>query len=127
MSSPPITAGIHADIREVVDLMWDKRVGSIMIVDVDGKLAGLITERDILYAASKGMLCKPTKVSDVMTVNVITAKPEEDIATAIERMKQANVRHLPVIDDEGKPVGMLSVRDVMDAAALFMRIISRSE
>ncbi len=127
MSSPPVVVRLGADIREAVEVMWSKRIGSVMVVDDDGRLAGLLTERDILYAATQGMLCRESRVEELMTVNVVTAKPEDDVSNAIERMRQTNVRHLPVVDDDGKPVGMLSVRDIMDAAALFMRIISRLE
>lgn len=127
MSSPPITVPEGAEVGKAVSLMWEKRIGSVLVVDEEGKLTGLITERDILYAAAKGILCGPAKVNDIMSRNVITADPDEDVSTAIERMKQANVRHLPVIDSGGRPVGVLSVRDIMDAAALFMRIISRLE
>ena len=127
MSSPPVTIGGESDLRDAVNIMWERRIGSVIVVDNSGRLVGLVTERDILYAAYKGLLCRSMKVSEIMSRNVITAKPDEDVATAIERMRQANIRHLPVIDEEGKPVGMLTIRDVMDTAALFMKIISRLE
>ena len=127
MSLPPVTIGDEANLSDAINIMWEKKIGSVIVVNEAGKLVGLVTERDILYAAYRGMLCRATKISEIMSRNVITAKPEEDVATAIERMRQANIRHLPVIDEEGKPVGMLTIRDVIDVAATFMRVIYRLE
>ncbi len=127
MSSPPIVVSSGVRVDEAVRVMWDKRVGSVIVVDDEGKLAGIFTERDVIFAAAKGALCASAPITDLMSRNVITVGPDDDAAVAVERMRQANVRHLPVIDAAGKPVGMLSIRDIVDAASLLLRIFAQSE
>lgn len=127
MSKPPVTIPMHATIDEAATLMWEKRVGSVLVVDYTGKLIGIITERDILYAVTRRIVGKSVSVVDVMVRNVVTAHPRDDIGEAIEKMRQANIRHLPVMDEKGAPVGMLSIRDVLDAAILLLRILVSSE
>ncbi|MDJ0269057.1 MAG: CBS domain-containing protein [Aigarchaeota archaeon] len=126
MSSPPIVVSSGVRVDEAVRVMWDKRVGSVIVVDDEGRLAGIFTERDVIFAAAKEALCASAPITDLMSRNVITVGPDDD-AVAVERMRQANVRHLPVIDASGKPVGMLSMRDIVDAASLLLRIFAQSE
>ncbi|MEN3047592.1 MAG: CBS domain-containing protein [Candidatus Caldarchaeales archaeon] len=125
MSAPPITLSTDAKIDDVPGVMWENGVGSVLIVDQRGKLVGIVTERDVLYAASHGLLGKGRPVSAVMSKDLTVATPDEDLASVIEKMRDYNVRHIPVVDSEGRPVGVVSARDVLDYAvkliSLFMR------
>lgn len=123
MSSPPISVGFNASLNDAIKLMWDKNVGSILIVGDDGKLVGIITERDVIFAAAKGLICKQGKALDIASKNIVTTSPDEDVKEAVEKMRQFNIRHLPVIDGEGKPVGVLSMRDIIDAGVVFMNVL----
>jgi len=127
MSSPPVVMSARSSVDEAAKVMWEKRVGSLLVVDEQDRLVGLVTERDIIFAAARSMIGRNTPVSDIMAKNLITARPDEDVIAAVEKMRQANVRHLPVMDESGQPVGMLSIRDVLDAAMLFMKILIQSE
>jgi CBS domain-containing protein len=123
MGSPPITVRDGSRLADAVRIMWDKRVGSVLVVNEDGRLVGIITERDVMYAATQGLLCRDSGVSDVMSRNVVTVSPDEDIRDAVEKMRQFNVRHLPVVDKEGRPLGVVSMRDVINAGALFINLL----
>lgn len=127
MGAPPITTRVGSSLADAVRLMWDNKIGSVLVVGEDGRLAGILTERDVMYAAAKGLLCEGRGVSDVMSRNVITVSPDDDVSTVVEKMRQFNIRHLPVVDDEGRPIGVVSIRDVIDAGALFFNVLQELE
>ncbi len=127
MSKPPITLSVSATVDDAVKTMWENQIGSVLVVDEDGKLVGIVTQRDILYTGYRGLCGKGIPVRDVMTENPITVKPDDPVEEAIRKMKDADVSHLPVVDEEGKPVGVLSMRDVMDASMLLLRVLLGGE
>lgn len=106
-----ITASPNDKIIDVVKVMNDHKVGSILIVE-NGKLVGIFTERDLVRIVAEGKsLNEP--VGEVMSRNLIVAKPEDSIAIITSKMIEHWIRHIPVVDDEGKPVGIISIRDVL--------------
>ena len=117
MTSPAVTVVTTSTLREVSETMWAKKVGSLAVVDRSEKLAGIITERDIIYCAAKDLFQKrDTTAEAVMSKNAITVAPDEDIVSAVEKMRNHNIRHLPVTNSERKPVGMLTLRDILDVS-----------
>ena len=123
MSVPPITAPEDVTVSDVSHLMYENRIGSILIVDNQGKLIGIVTERDITHACAMGILGKETKIFAIMTENPITTTPQESIEEAFKKMKTGNIRHLPVVDEEGRPIGALSMRDITDALFSFILVL----
>ena len=88
--------------------------GSIMVCDDDGKLLGIISERDIVRKClTSGKDLDKTKIQDVMTTRVVVAKPEDDLSYAINVMKEARIRHIPIVDAQEKAIGMISMRDLL--------------
>lgn len=122
MSSPPVTLGLDASLLEASRVMFERGVGSVLIVDGEGRLAGIVTERDVLYALARGLACRGGRVVDVMTRNPVTVSPDDDLGLAVEKMREVNVRHMPVVEG-GKPVGMVSVRDILDVGMSLMRLM----
>ena len=116
-----VTAGKNTPLKEAANSMYEKRVGSVVVVDEAGKPVGIVTERDLVYACAKG-LSADTPIWMVMTENPITIGEDALLLDAMEKMRSLNVRHLPVVDKEGKLVGIISVRDVLDLAAFLIRI-----
>lgn len=123
MSSPPITVQPNTTIDEVARIMHERNIGSVMVVDENGKLCGIITERDLVYAIASGKIGKELPAWTIMTENPVSVTPNTNIVDAIRKMREVNVRHLPVVDKDGRPVGMLSLRDVIDAAMVFLRVL----
>src|SRR5271157_1040667 len=101
-----------ATVFEAMQLMADKNVGALPVVD-NSRLIGIISERD--YARKvilKGLSSKNTPVRDIMTREVLTASPSDTIADCIRVMTEKRVRHLPVLEGT-KMIGIVSIRDVM--------------
>ncbi|MEM7618793.1 MAG: CBS domain-containing protein, partial [Pseudomonadota bacterium] len=93
------------------DAMAEKNYGAVVIME-DGQVAGIFTERDLLRRIAAGRMdIEKTKISDVMTSNVRTAKINDKVSDSLRRMSQGRFRHMPVIDDNGDLMGMLSQGD----------------
>jgi CBS domain-containing protein len=101
-----------ATVYEALNRMADKNVGALLVLEVE-QIVGLISERD--YARKtilKGRFSKETAVKEIMTTNVITVGPGEDLEKCMELFTDKHVRHLPVIEDE-KIIGIISIGDVV--------------
>lgn len=91
--------------------MKDLNLGSVMVVDKK-KLCGIFTERDLLIkVVASGLSIDKLKLEDVMTKDVQTAHFEDGVYESMGRMTDGRFRHLPVVDDAGQVVGMVSQRD----------------
>ncbi len=100
-------------VYEAVELMCEKNIGGLLIIQND-KLEGIFTERD--YARKlilKGKSSKNTPISELMTKNPITVSPETSIEDCMDVMTGKFIRHLPVVEEEGKLVGLISIGDVV--------------
>jgi len=118
MSKPVVVIGVNNSLREAAKEMVEKGVGSLVVVDNEGEVVGIVTERDIVRAVAQG-LSYDTPVSEIMTPDVMTVTPETSVLKALEMMRMHNVRHLPVATDE-ELVGMVSLRDLAFAVAAEM-------
>ena len=89
------------------------RIGAMVVLGDDGKMAGIISERDVVHGlAEHGARCLEMKVADLMTTRVHTCAPEDNIARIARIMTENRIRHLPVAEG-GKLVGVVSVGDVV--------------
>ena len=116
-----------ASVREVARTMSEHKIGAIAVLDA-GKLAGIFSERDLLTRiVAEGRNPDDTRVESVMTKDIIVAAPSDDINEALQKMRDCNCRHLPVVHG-GNLVGMVSIRDLLQvdddanrAQATFLR------
>ncbi len=104
-------------LRTVARSMRDDDIGAIAVQE-DGKLMGMVTDRDIACRglADGGNIAR-MKVTDVMTSRVVSCRAEDDIRAAIAKMELKKVRRLPVLDDHGSVVGILSLGDISQATS----------
>ncbi|HEX9235466.1 MAG TPA: CBS domain-containing protein [Actinomycetota bacterium] len=102
-------------LSEAARKMWKQQTGSLLVVDGDD-LVGIITERDILKTVATGMALDETRISEVMSKDVITVPPGASLREAAKIMADKWIRHLPVVDN-GKLVGVLSQRDLAGVLA----------
>jgi len=116
-----VTAKEHDKIRDVAIRMYEKRVGSVVVVDDEGKPIGIVTERDMVYVVARA-LAPDTPVWMVMTENPVVINENALVTEAMEKMRVQNIRHLPVVNAEGKLVGMISFRDIMDFTAVLLSL-----
>lgn len=107
------TIKLPKTLLEVCSTLREHKIGAILIVDENDKLAGILSERDIVRRlADNGPEALKSDAADCMTSNVVTCAPEDTIQTAMARMSQGRFRHIPVLND-GKLSGMVSIGDLV--------------
>ena len=108
-----ITIEPTATLSTAAELLAERRIGAVVICGAGGRLAGILSERDIIRAlAERGTDALTLPVGQVMTRNVMTCGEEDSVANLMERMTAGRFRHLPVLRD-GKLVGLVSIGDVV--------------
>lgn len=99
--------------ESVIRTLYDKHIGSVIVVDKKGKCKGIFTGRDALrMIAQKTSLSTP--ISNVMTKNPITIRDNASFSEAISIISRHGIRHLPVVDENDQLVGILSIRRFLD-------------
>ena len=102
-------------VLDLVGTIASRRIGAVLVLDAEGALAGIVSERDVVKALAKqGGDIQGMRAADIMTSSVTTVKPSTTINEAMELMDRGYFRHLPVIDGD-RLVGIISVRDVVRA------------
>ena len=105
-----------ATAEQAIRTMLDRRVGAVAVVDENKKVAGIFTERDVLRrVALSGRTPGDIPVQEVMTTPVEMATLDTTPGQALATMIEYHYRHLPIVDDDGQLLGMLSIRDVLQA------------
>ena len=114
MTASAVTCRLETNLAEAVQLMWERNVGILPVVDQEGKLVGIVTDRDICIAlGTRNRLAGELLVGEVAMQKVFTCKPEEDVHEALQTMSAKQVRRLPVVNEKGVPVGILSMDDLV--------------
>lgn len=110
----PVTINGTTTVSQAVRVMTDEAVGAVLVVDSNGKLDGILSERDLLtWAADLPPDQLDSRLArEFMTDNPETVCPEDLLARALQKMDVGRYRHLPVVT-AGKPVGVISVRDII--------------
>jgi CBS domain-containing protein len=117
MTSSPRTIQTQSTIVDAARLMRDEDAGFAPIVE-GGRLVGAITDRDIaIRIVAEGKDPQTTTVGDHMSSNLVTIDPQQDLDEALRLMAQHQVRRLPVVEEDGKLVGVLAQADVATSAS----------
>jgi CBS domain-containing protein len=111
MSTTLLAVEPTMDLAEAARQMQGRNVGAVL-VSSGGRLAGILTERDVLRAVAAGKV-EGTDVGAWMTRGPETIRPDDSTGYAASVMIHGGFRHLPVVDDAGKPLGIVSIRDLM--------------
>src|SRR4030042_495661 len=134
MTAKPVCCLPDDSVTKAADLMKSGNVGSIPVVQNEQtrKLVGIVTDRDLaLKIIAEGRDAKSTKVEAVMTRNVVTCRGEDDLQKALDAMSEHQLRRIPVVDKEGKILGIIAQADVAtrvnqpDKTAEMVKKISR--
>jgi len=99
-------------IAEVARQMQKDDSDSVAVIS-DGRLVGIVTERDLVRAIAEGMDPQQAKAEILMTADPATVDADEDVTVVAVKMMRMGVRHLPVVDKAGKPVGLVSARNLV--------------
>ncbi len=110
---PATTVTKETTVIEAINAMVKNRVGAVAVVDRD-YLQGIFTERDVMIRVVQARRNpETTRISEVMTVAVQTASADTSVHQALSQMIEQHVRHLPIIDGNGRILGMLSIRHLL--------------
>lgn len=111
---PHASVSPEATVGEVLKLMVETSIGCVTIVDQQGRLAGIFSERDALMRLNTEAAHRyDHPIMRYMTPNPATIHAGSKIASALQQMDVGGYRHLPVLDDEGRPVMLVSIRDIL--------------
>jgi acetoin utilization protein AcuB len=125
MISPAVTVAPDIPFQDALKVMQERQLRRLPVVDKKGKLIGIVSERDLLYASPSPAttlsvweltyLLSKIKVEELMTRDVVTTTPDTPIEDAASLMVEKKVGGLPVVDDDNKPVGIITDRDIFEA------------
>ncbi|MEY4546648.1 MAG: hypothetical protein RL685_2843 [Pseudomonadota bacterium] len=122
MSEDVQSCSAEDSLQRAAQLLWEHDCGSVPVLDADGRLRGMLTDRDISMAAyTKGLPLASIRVHEVMSRPAHSCSPDDTLEHAIAVMAEAQVRRLPVVGEAQRLVGMLSLADVALRAALLGR------
>lgn len=108
-----ITASPEMTVRSACRLMAEKKIGALLVVESE-RIAGIFTERDALNKILAASLDPDTtKLQQVMVREPQTIRADKPLAYALHMMAEGGFRHVPVVGDDGEPVGMVSARDAL--------------
>lgn len=113
MTESPRTVPPDASAVDAAKVMQNEDAGVVPIVEGDGRLIGVVTDRDIaLRVVAEGREPDSTKVAEIASQNLATVDPQQDIDEALRLMAEHQVRRLPVVEEDGRLVGILAQADV---------------
>lgn len=110
MTPDPVTVTPSQPLRDAARAMRDRDIGTVVVVD-EGEVCGVLTDRDIVIRGIAEGVDLSTPISRVCSKDLVTLKPDDQIADAVRLMRERAVRRLPVVRD-GKPVGIVSIGDL---------------
>jgi CBS domain-containing protein len=111
---PPITVRRRTSVRDAVEAMNRGRVGCVLVVD-GAALAGVFTERDVLTkVVSRGVDPDQTAIERVMTEDPETLTLDDGIVYALNKMSVGGFRHIPLVDEQNRPTGVVAMRNIVD-------------
>jgi CBS domain-containing protein len=120
MATQVVSVSPDTKLGDAARRMVETDVGAAIVIDESGDLAGVITERDLMRCVSDGT-DPTTPVDQRMTSHVLTASPDTNIPEAMALMVDGHFRHLPVVNEAGHVIGIVSMRDLMAYTSLRLR------
>jgi CBS domain-containing protein len=114
MTQAAVCCRPETNVGRAVELLWERNVGMLPVVDGSGKLMGIVTDRDLCIAmGTRNRLPGDLTVGEIAIQKVFTCKPDDDVHEALSIMSAKQIRRLPVVNREGVPVGILSLDDLV--------------
>lgn len=111
---PPVWVGVGTSIHEAIEVMNQRRVGCVLVVE-ERRLVGIFTERDVLLkVVTRGCDLDATPIGEVMTPEPECLTLDDGIAYALNIMHDGGFRRIPLVDDDGHPTGVVTMRNIVD-------------
>ena len=112
-SSDIVSIEPTATLAEAARLLAERRIGAVLVLGIEERVAGILSERDIVRALNeRGVAVLETRVDQVMTRKVFTCSENDTVGQVMEQMTAGKFRHVPVVD-EGRLIGIISIGDVV--------------
>ena len=109
-----VTARASQTLTEAATLLAQHRIGALIVVDEAGRLAGILSERDLVREAAAHGGVLSGAVGEAMTRSVVTGSPQDDLRSVLQTMTERRFRHMPILD-RGQLAGIISIGDVVKA------------
>jgi len=110
MNTKVLTVDPTASIGEAAEKMIEAGVGAVVVMEDMARIVGIVTERDLMRAVAQRARAAEARVRQWMTESVVTIEPETEIKDAAKMMFEKNFRHLPVVNKDGRLLGIASLR-----------------
>lgn len=112
-TSPAVAVPVESSVQDAVKRMVDHRIGAVAVTE-GAKLTGIFTERDLMTkVVGAGIDASATSIADVMATSPVCVAPDTPRDDALAMMLKGRFRHLPIADEDGSLIGMLSIRDLL--------------
>jgi CBS domain-containing protein len=116
MTKEAACVGVDENLASAAQRMWQRDCGALPVIREDGGVVGMITDRDICMATwSRGSAPDSISVKDAMSTSVVTCRPGDSVREVEGAMRSNQVRRLPVVDDEQRLIGIVSLADIARA------------
>lgn len=113
MTKHLMSCTLECSAKDAAHIMKEIDAGVVPVVNASNQLSGILTDRDItIYTVAEGKRPETVNVQEFMTKSVITVYPDEDIDVAIRKMEEYKIRRIPVVDDENRLLGIISLGDI---------------
>lgn len=114
--SDVVTIAPDATLADVADVLHERGIGAVVVLEADGRVVGIVSERDIIrHMATEGAACLGVAVNDAMTGAITTCDGSMTTDELMQVMTEGRFRHVPVVDQGGGLVGIVSIGDVVKA------------
>lgn len=112
---PPVTVPPDATIAEAIEVLQRRRVGCVLVVSEKDGLTGIVTERDVLrkVLVRSGGASREEPVTSIMTPDPVTIRTDDVLGRLFRRMHEGGFRHIPLLDEEGRLLGTMSIKRVV--------------
>lgn len=112
------TCTIHDNLGRAAQLMWNHDIGCLPVIDDQGHVVGMITDRDACMAAyMQDAPLRAIPVTTAMATRVFSCREADEVAAVENTMREHQIHRMPVIDDQGHPIGIVSLNDIARAAS----------
>jgi CBS domain-containing protein len=112
MTSDPKTVSPDTLVEDAANTMLEAGIGSVLVVDDDGTLEGILTTTDFVKIVAERQPKDQTPVSEYMSTDILTTDAQEPIEQVADRLIEAGIHHMPVVDDDGVPMGIVTTTDL---------------